>query len=187
MSDRLLTALASLDGVVMPTLISQYKNSPVLKGILQSLDSMGDKLETAIFEVRDLFWLTTASGAQLDVIGKLFSVLRDGHTDAIYRQAIALKSRGGYSGTPEELIGFITGSLGASYAEYFPEWMAGATSAQYVVHANVVIDHTILQAASPAGVRGLQGFFLKDAKGHSIIYRAHNPVLKTRILHVHRA
>ena len=50
-------------------MIQQYKDKPKFKGIVEGMNDQANDLETAIFEIRDNFWLDTAEGVQLDVIG----------------------------------------------------------------------------------------------------------------------
>ena len=72
-------------------MIQQYRDKPKFKGIIESMNAQADDLETAIFEIRDNFWLETSEGVQLDVIGIIVGEERLGKSDTDYRNAI--KSR----------------------------------------------------------------------------------------------
>lgn len=181
MSDRNLLPLASYSDEVMPFLASQYRNAKNLQAIVETMNVLALDAEKASFEIRDRFWLSTATGVQLDIIGSLYGVARAGRADEPYRQVIRFRSLSGYSGTPEELISFLITGLGAAFVEFVPEWIAGAVPAQFVVRTDIGIDYDVLQDLAPAGVLGLQGFFLLDALGAPIRYGLEE---NHRIMHV---
>lgn len=72
-------------------LIQQYKDKPKFKGLVEGMNDQANDLETAIFEIRDNFWLDTAEGVQLDVIGLIVGEDRLGRSDADYRDAIKVR------------------------------------------------------------------------------------------------
>jgi hypothetical protein len=86
-------------------LITQYQDRAKLRGfILSDLDD-GNELENELFVLRDKFWLDTAEGVQLDVIGRIHDWRRMGATDSVYRSLIKIKialNQG--SGEPETII-----------------------------------------------------------------------------------
>jgi len=60
----------------MDTLVSQYKESPTLISFFNALLSELEALEIAYNDVQTLRYLSTATGAQLDVIGVLLGINR---------------------------------------------------------------------------------------------------------------
>jgi len=96
-------------------LIQQYKDKPKFKQILQAMNKQAEDLENAIFEIRDDYWLSTAEGEQLDVIGKIVGIDRAGKDDINYREAIRVKiiiNNG--SGESSTIILFFKDLYGAS-------------------------------------------------------------------------
>jgi hypothetical protein len=96
-------------------LMQQFKDKPKFLQVMSSLSKQSEDLEKAIFEVRDLFWLSTAEGVQLDVIGSIHGESRLGRSDTDYRTAIETRiilNNG--SGEPETVILFVSSVLGAS-------------------------------------------------------------------------
>jgi len=86
-------------------MIQQYKDKPKFKAILEANNVQANDLETALFEIRDNFWIETAEGVQLDTIGIIVNEKRLGRNDTDYRDAI--KSRiiiNNGSGEPEIII-----------------------------------------------------------------------------------
>ena len=159
-------------------LMEQYKNSPRLKGILESANQSGANVERAFFEVRDLFWIHTAEGKQLDVIGDILHAKREGRDDSEFRSYLLSIALSSYSGTPPQLIDQLKNIHGFSKVIYIPEYPAG-----YVIMdlEEFNKDFTELDSISPAGVRGVFGYpiaqgdltleepWLIDAKGNVLI------------------
>ena len=86
-------------------ILQQYKNADRLRGIIQGDIKQGSDLQDAFFDIRDEFWLDTAIGTQLDVIGSIQDAPRLGLNDDDYRNAIRTKiiiNQG--SGEPETII-----------------------------------------------------------------------------------
>lgn len=141
-------------GIALSKLVAQYKDSSNLISILDAQGIQANELEQAIFEVRDLFFLETAGGVQLDVIGKIFGLQRMGLSDNDYETAIEIKWSLRVSGTVDDIIGILEFAYGATATTYTPAYPAG-----YVLETNGSITQAILEALSPAGVFG----FLFDA------------------------
>ena len=149
---------------IIELLISQYKDSTNLKGILEAaLENMNDA-ELALFEIRDNFYLSTAIGAQLDIIGLIFNVDREGRIDELYREAIQEKATLAYSGEPERIIELAQSIYGATFVEYTPQYPA-----KYNLYTDAIILSRQLNPINPAGVTG---FLLKpilDGMGNYIL------------------
>jgi len=96
-------------------LLSEYFTKENVQKILKIFSRQCDDLETAQFEIRDEFWIDTAEGVQLDVLGKIQGITRDGRNDTDYRVIIKTKiviNNG--SGEFETIIQALTGLFGAT-------------------------------------------------------------------------
>lgn len=119
-------------------LISQYKNKENFKGILQAQNSQANDLEDAIFEVRDEFWLSTAEGDQLDIIGSIHKETRQGRNDTDYRAAINVRivlNNG--SGEAETIIKALTDLFGATTVQIQNQY-----NATLYIWADIVLTET---------------------------------------------
>jgi hypothetical protein len=142
-----ITQITNYAEEVIPYLLQQYQDSPKLKSIIKSLCFQADDLETALFEIRDMMWLDTALGIQLDFLGLIFGEERKVRSDSDYRQAIIEKASKLLSGTPEDIIGALLSFYGGTYAKYERGGLA-----DFTVTTDAVITDTQLEALSPAGV-----------------------------------
>ena len=140
--------------VNLPLLIDQYKNKPRFVDVLESDNVQATDIETALFEIRDNYWLDTAEGVQLDVLGDIQGIVRNGLADKPYRQLIETKvviNNG--SGTPEILILAIQRIFGASSVQ-----ILNVGNGVLQINANVVFtigSSTLIEAFCPAGVEVL--------------------------------
>lgn len=100
---------------VLELLIQQYKDKPNCFAMLQTISKQAEDLETALFELRDEFWISTAMGDQLDVLGAIQGEIRYGKNDTDYRTAIQVRILiNSGSGEFETLITALTGLFGAT-------------------------------------------------------------------------
>lgn len=100
---------------VLDLLIQQYKDKSKCRALLQTISKQTEDLETALFELRDEFWVSSAIGNQLDILGAIQNEIRYGKNDTDYRTAIQTKiliNNG--SGEFETLITALTGLYGAT-------------------------------------------------------------------------
>lgn len=137
-------------GMALDLLIEQYKNSPNVVNILEVNGLLLNDLEKAIFEVRDNFYLATAEGVQLDVLGSIWDVERNGLSDTDYRALIQAKASLSVSGTPEDVIRVLQVLYGATFVNYFD-----AYPARYLIETDAAITDAQLTDLSPAGVSGI--------------------------------
>lgn len=152
------TPILDYPEVVLPALVSQYQNSPKFVELLRRMALRGQDVETALHEIRDLFWDDTAEGVQLDAIGYCVGEERLGRSDAPYLSAIALKKKNLTSGTWEDVIRLTKELTGANQVLIIPAYPAGyfvlpSTGAELLTQA-------FLDRISPAGVRGLLPCYL---------------------------
>lgn len=111
--------------VNLQLLAEQYKNKEKFKKILEALNTQANNLETALFEIRDNFTIDNAVGIQLDIIGDILGINRNGRDDNSYRILIKLKADINFSaGTPEALIRSALVLFNATEVEYFPIYPA---------------------------------------------------------------
>jgi hypothetical protein len=150
-------------------IISQYLTADNLRGIISAADDAANDIETALFEIRDNFYLSTAVGVQLDVLGIIFGEEREGRIDEIYRQAIAQKAVLSYSGEPEAIIEILKSTYEATTVTYRPGYPG-----KYYILTDTIIESILLDPISPAGVKGLIEQYLVDAVGNNIIDAVEN-------------
>lgn len=139
--------------------LEQYKDSDKLNGVIQLWYQACRDAEDALFEIRDLGWLYTAEGVQLDQIGEIFSVDRiAGESDADYRVRIIIAINLTQSGTPEEIIEFLR-NAGASQVDYYPGDRFDMIAA-YIVVSDTSVTQSELEKISAAGVSPRVGGYL---------------------------
>lgn len=148
-------------------LVEQYKDSTNLRGMIDSMNDLADQLEDALFEIRNLFYLETAEGVQLDIIGSIFGVEREGANDTEYRIKIKVKAGLVGSGEPEFIISVLKSLYGATFVNYVPNY-PGEPGA-YTVFTDAVITETELNIFSPSGVKGYIGGFLLLESGDFLL------------------
>ena len=131
--------------------LAQYANSTKLKGLVDSTYDQADDIEQALFEIRDEFWLSTAAGDQLDIIGSIFDETRNGDADATYRIRIESKAGLNASGEPEKIIEALKTLFGATFVTYIPGWPSQPASFYIITDAVITIVQLIRYC--PAGVQ----------------------------------
>jgi hypothetical protein len=65
-----------------------YDDKPLAKALIETLLSELNEIENAADQLRRNFTIQNAEGVNLDIIGSLFNVLRNGRDDEEYRKAI---------------------------------------------------------------------------------------------------
>lgn len=130
---------------------SQFQGKPIVEGVLKSYLEQLELAQLDIFAILNGRGISTAIGAQLDLIGKIVGEARKGRTDEPYRQALYLRIFINNSeGTPNDLIQLLKISTQASATGYWEHYPAS-------VHllTNGTIDSSLpssLKKAAPAGV-----------------------------------
>ena len=156
-----------------PRLSEQYKPShaPKLNDLLVALGASADTLEAALFSIRNLYYLATAAGIQLDNIGAIFAEPRNGRDDETYRENIRLKAAQRSFATPEDIISVIKGLWGAGFVQYIPEYPAAAAFVN-----DSMITSAQLEILSPAGVSIRGSEFMTDQTGANITDQTGTPI-----------
>lgn len=150
--------------IILDLLLEQYKDSTNFKALIQADDKQANDIEQALFEIRDLYTLENATGVQLDVIGSIFNLTRDGKTDTEFRVYIQQVISIGSSGTPESIIAALKALYGASYVTYTPEYPG-----KYRVNTDAEITLEELQSLSPAGVQGFLLCYILSWGGDNLV------------------
>lgn len=103
----------------------QYKRADKLNGLIASVMSGCDDVETMLQELRDIWDIDLMEGVNLDIIGSLFGVSRNGMDDQSYRELI--KAGPVESGVPtmETLRALVKITTGSENVGLYPFWPAG--------------------------------------------------------------
>lgn len=156
-------------------LLEQFKGSNNLKGIIEASMVQANKIEDALFEIRDLMTIDTATGESLDFIGRVFDEDRLGRSDTDYRAAIKLKGASVFSGEPEVIISVVKSQYGGTYAKYSPEYPG-----KYRIITDGTISQQQLDQISMAGVTGFLSGYLLDEAGNNIVDEAGNKIIHVK-------
>jgi len=133
-------------------LLEQFKLKPNIEGVIRATAASLQELENVFGDLLTQRYLDVAIGAQLDIIGIIVGLDREGRDDSTYRIALRTKiSLNHSSGTPAAVIEaarFYTGASNVWYRELKPATIYVFTDGQ-----SVPSDlHARIQEASPTGV-----------------------------------
>lgn len=117
-----------------------------LKGMIGAHLDQGTVLESAFTELRDGIYLSSAIGAQLDLLGHVYNLARLGRSDDEYRSALQAKAATSVNGTPDEIVTFVRLACGID-AKYTFE---GPGSFFLEPETSLTINQ--LKTISPAGI-----------------------------------
>lgn len=110
---------------LLTLLIQKYQDREKFKGLLKPSLNQANDLETALFEIRDEYKIDNAIGVQLDILGEIIGIEREGREDDSYRTILKVKAsinNGG--GTPEKLILTATELYDSENVQYTPVYPA---------------------------------------------------------------
>lgn len=137
----------------------EFKSKDKFKGIIQAGNKQAEDIETAIFEIQDNFNIFTGEGAQLDVIGQIIGISRQGLSDSDYRAVLAWKAGINLmAGTVEGIFTSIKNLMGVTYMEYTPRYPAKIQI--WFDDDWTVGEEDLLQDLMPAGVSLLLAYSL---------------------------
>jgi hypothetical protein len=151
-----LVQITDYNSRVLSLIIEQFKEKETVKGIPRAMNIQANDLEEALFEIRDNYWITTAVGVQLDVIGHILNIPRDGRADEEYRTFLLSRVGASFSGTPEEIIATLIFAYEYSTPViYFTEGYNNPAHYYIIDNDGNDLSNSILEPLSPAGVLGL--------------------------------
>lgn len=138
-------------------LLMQYKDKPLLEGLLSALVEQLQEIEDVMFDLKDGRSIYNATGLQLDHWGDVVGRSRQGISDDdIYRTILFIKIAENTSeGTPEDVIDIFGSMLQATRVEYSE--MYPASFIMTAIGADSITGNTsdvirAVNAAKPAGV-----------------------------------
>ena len=164
--------------IAVALLVEQYKNSTELQSLLKAMAAASLPLQTSILEIRDRFVLSTASGAELTIIGTVWDEARDNDTDDDYRYRINVKISLSISGTLPEIKRVLFVLYEATYVTFVPGYPAG-----FNIETDATISQENLERLTPAGVFGLkwpdvdEGNYIVDANYDFIVGENNYPLI----------
>lgn len=133
-------------------LLGQYQGKENINNLLEVTGFYINEIQDAIIELRNLFWLDTAMGVQLDIIGRILKVFsRISEDDDIFRAYIREQASIFISGTPDEIIRSLIATFFATYVHYMN--MNDQQTAAYGLYTDASVSQTELERISPAGVK----------------------------------
>ena len=154
--------ITDYNSVVRAKILSQYNRAVRLLGIVVIGCQQADNIEQAMFEIRDGLWIRNAVGVQLDLLGRIYKVLRKTMTDDEYKIQLQFQAATLVNGNPEEILTFLSFVTGLTDLEYLPEYPAGFL----VPTSTTVVDQATLELLAPAGVRVGYGNPMQDYFGN---------------------
>lgn len=91
---------------VKELVLEQYKSSPNLKGLIQSVvEECAQTIDDAAFSIQDFFDVSKATAGWLDILGKYVSLERNpGESDESFRERIVIEASTNTAGTPDNII-----------------------------------------------------------------------------------
>lgn len=133
-------------------LVELFREDKSNNDLLDNLVSPLQELEEELFGLLNLKSINLGIGYQLDVIGKILNVERDGRTDEDYRTLLYIQTLiNNSSGEPESIINILSLLMQPdkiSYTEMYP--------ANYQIHIQTdkIVNNlrSFIQSISPAGV-----------------------------------
>lgn len=133
-------------------LIDQFKGQANVEAFVRAWAQQSQETEDAAFEVLLLTTLAGAEGEQLDGLGEIVGVEREGRTDADYRVRIGAQILlNNASGTIEDLLQLAV-ALGATTTVLTEVYPAKIEIVSGVAIANGVEIGRVMGLARPAGV-----------------------------------
>lgn len=145
-------------------LAQQYQKVSI-PALVTALAGSVQDLENALYDLLLLRWVTTATGTQLDQLGRVLGQSRDAFPDdasySLLLQARILLNRS--SGTPEELYSIFKTVLPTSTFQYQEEYTAAFAFRMFAITAAQATQlRSLLDKARPGGVRAMFEWSLTD-------------------------
>ncbi len=137
-------------------LLEQFKNSTKLKNLLGSFTAQIQTIEDMLIDLWQARWLDNAEGQQLDGLGSIVGVDRNGDTDTQYRIRIRARIYSNVSnGTPDDIIRvakLLLPNVTVNYTEEYPAGFVLDLVGDNIEPEAVDTAFNAIDDASPAGV-----------------------------------
>lgn len=170
--------------VAVSLLVEHFKDSLDLQSLLGAMAAAAIPLQTAVLGIKDRFVLSTATGAELNIIGTVWDEARESESDTDFRHRIIVKISLSISGTIPEIKNVLFVLYEATYATYVEAYPAGF---HIETDANVNISQTELERLLPAGVFGLlwpvvdDGNYIIDSDDNFIVDSRSYPLIDSDV------
>ena len=146
-------------------LITFFRDKPVINGLFDSVFEGFNDVEDLLFDLLEKRSIYTAEGVQIDSIGEMFGVVRNGLSDEEYRSAILAKiSEVNSDGTTEVFMNVMRINTNSNNVNFF-EHFSGDVHA-YLQEGYDKYTYRQLKRSVPAGVVLT---VLVDYKGDSVV------------------
>lgn len=140
--------ITDYNAIAVSQLLSQYKRALRILGLIEAASAQADSVERMLWEIRTGFWLPNATGVQLDALGRVYGLARNGQDDATYRPLLQAQAASLVNGNPEEIMTFLAFVLDDPGIEYRPEYPAG-----FVLYTtNNTMSSETMRKLVPSGV-----------------------------------
>lgn len=119
------------DEEALALLLEQLKNKPQLEALLSIYIAQVQDIENVLDDVLQLRWIDNATNDQLDVLGSLVGVAREGRVDDAYRVRIKAQIRANYaSGIAQDFYDVFTILLGTDSSTKLTDYPPAAFIAE---------------------------------------------------------
>ena len=136
-------------------LITQFKTQPNMVALAQIFGAKIQEIEDALFQLFNLRGVNTAFGAELDVLGAIVGVIREGLSDTDYATAIRAEILLNISsGTIQQLLALMYATYPSATFTLHEGYPADFTIVAHAVLTNPTQAGALVQTAKPAGVGG---------------------------------
>jgi hypothetical protein len=120
----MITKRTNIVADTLARLTYQFQDKPIIAAIVNAISAEFQELEDAFFQLLDERYLDTAVGVQLDQLGVIIGLARNGLDDDEYRIALKTKAQlNNASGIPSDVITtfkLLTGGSSIIAKELFP-------------------------------------------------------------------
>jgi len=108
-----ITEITNYDEIARDRMLQQFKQvcAPQLDGLVQMFVGEVQEIETVLFQLILERTVTVAVGAQLDIIGNIVGIDREGRSDADYRAAIFVQIQVNNTGGQEAALAALLENL----------------------------------------------------------------------------
>lgn len=137
-------------------LLQQYKEKPRIEFVVSSLTEEVQNIENMLFDLLNNRSINTAIGIQLDRLGTILGIEREGLSDEDYRARLKIKVvQNVSSGEPDRLISVYAFLINATQVQFQEHYPAGCAlmGRGVIPSGQETLLYTEIQRITPAGVR----------------------------------